>query len=146
MASKVRLTRKMKQMLERQGMIFVGTASKDGIPNVSVRTAYAVAGDDTIIILDFFRHKTFWNWQENNMMAISVADKDTVDGYQFKGKCEIVTDPADIQSYLDKVAENPGSQATLFARFIQGLPPIVIKFTVQKIYSLKPVEKSFKAI
>lgn len=136
----------MKQMLEKQGMIFVGTTSKDGVPNVSVRTAYAVVGDDTIIILDFFRHKTFWNWQDNNVMAISVADKDAVDGYQFKGKCEVVTDPADIQNYLEEVAKNPGSQATLFARFIQGLPPIVIKFTVEKIYSLKPVEKSFKAI
>jgi len=144
--SKVKLTKHMEDMLEREGMIFVGTCSKDGVPNVSVRTAYAVLGDDAIVMLDYFRHKTYWNWQENDKVAVSVVDRKNIDGYQFKGKCEIITETAEIKELLKKIYKNPHSLATLFDRQITGLPPIVIKFTIEEVYSLRPVERSKERI
>jgi hypothetical protein len=136
----------MKKMLADVGMIFVGTSSKDGIPNVSVRTAYAVLGNDTIIMLDYFRHKTFWNWQENNRMAISVANKKKVDGYQFKGRCEIVTDSEEIRKLHKKICNNPHTLARLFEKRIANLPPIVVKFIIEEIYTLKPIEMAKERI
>ncbi len=95
-------------MLYEQGIIFVATASKDGIPNVSPRTAFWLLDDETIAICDWFRHKTFWNFQENNNIAIAVVDLKEYKGYQLKGKFEIVTDTNLIKEILKKVmAESP---------------------------------------
>jgi hypothetical protein len=133
----------VKKMLMEQGLIFIATSNRDGIPNVSPRTAYWLLDDETIAICDWFRHKTYWNWQENNYMAIGVVDLESFTGWQLKGPCELITDPNTIKDLLRKVMTKPPHAQ--FNRTLQKVagayPPIVVKFRVEEIYSLAPKEE-----
>jgi len=130
-------------MLSNQGLFWVGTSGKDGVPNVSPRSAFWITDDGTLAWCDWFKHKTFWNWRENNHVAISVVDTVTFTGWQMKGSCELVEDAEQIAKILQDVMLK--SHHRLFTRTMEhheDYSPIIIKFTAEKIYSLAPEEAS----
>ena len=93
--TRAKLTQEMKDFFEKRdpGMVFIGTASKKGIPNVAAKgTFIKVLDDETICYADVFSRKTLDNVKENPVVAVVVVNVKTFKGYQFKGKAEIITE------------------------------------------------------
>jgi len=133
----------VKKMLTEQGIIWVATCSRDGVPNVSPRSAFWITDDGGLAWCDWFKHKTFWNWRQNNNVAVSVVDTITFTGWQMKGTCEFVQDNEAAAATLDDLLSKPRHR--LFIRTMElheSYSPIIIKFTAEKIYSLAPEETS----
>lgn len=135
----------VKKMLMEQGIIYLATSTESGVPNVSPRTAYWVLDDDeTIAVCEWYRHKTFWNLQQNDHFSIAVVDVSSFTGWQMNGYSEICTDPKTILNLLQKVlTRSPHAQ---FNRTMQkhagNSPPIIQKLNVQEIFTLAPEETS----
>lgn len=72
-------------------MIFVGTVSKDGVPNISIKgTSVNILDDETISYADVYSMKTAENIKANPNVAIAIINAKIYKGYQFKGKGEII--------------------------------------------------------
>lgn len=79
----------IRDIIDKERMHQLATASKDGEPNCSYVGAKYTLDDETIIIVDNFMKKTLMNILENPRVAIVVIrDKEA---YQIKGKCEYLT-------------------------------------------------------
>ncbi len=88
------LTAGMRNFIEKErdpAFIFVGTSSKEGIPNISVKgTFISILDDETIAYADIYSLKTLENVRQNPHIAITVIDAKTFKGYQLYGLGEIV--------------------------------------------------------
>ena len=135
-------------MMLDQGVIWVATSSKDGVPNVSPRSAFWVTDDGALAWCDWFKHKTFWNWRENNRVAIAVVDTSTFTGWQLKGSCEFVEDPRVIAEVLEDAVSKP--HHPLFKKTVEmhagEYSPIIVEFKANQVYSLAPAEASRLAL
>ncbi|MBI4332043.1 MAG: pyridoxamine 5'-phosphate oxidase family protein [Chloroflexi bacterium] len=89
-----KLTPEMKNFLNKErdpAQIFVGTATRDGIPNISIKGTFVVIPDDeTILFADVYSSKTLENVKRNPNVTIAAMNSKTFKGYQFKGKAEVV--------------------------------------------------------
>ena len=89
-----KLTQEMKDFFEKRdpGVVFIGTAAKNGLPNVAAKGTFVkVLDDETLCYADVFSRKTLDNVKENPVAAMAVVDVKTFKGYQFKGKAELIT-------------------------------------------------------
>src|SRR3989338_10689669 len=90
-----KLTEEMKKFFDEQrdpSMVFVGTSSKGGTPNVVVKgTFIKIMDDETLAYADVFSDKTLKNIAENPQVTMAAVNTKTFKGYQFKGKAEVVT-------------------------------------------------------
>lgn len=85
-----KITEEMKTMIEKQGLVFSATASKDGAPNVSPKGSIRVWDENTLLFVERNSPRTTRNLKENPRMALVVLDKEKSRGYQFKGNVELV--------------------------------------------------------
>lgn len=88
-----KLTQEMKDFFKQKEppMIFVGTVSKDGVPNISIKgTSVNIPDDETIAYADVYSLKTAENIKANPNVAIAVMNAKIYKGYQFKGKGELL--------------------------------------------------------
>ncbi|MDR2353417.1 MAG: pyridoxamine 5'-phosphate oxidase family protein [Deltaproteobacteria bacterium] len=106
---------------------WVGTADKNGLPNLAPKGTLKVIDDHTIVFADLFSLKTRAALEANPQVAVAVIDKMT--GYQFKGKAELLTSgpiyelvAGDVKKALPDL---PG-------------PKYAVKITVDAVYSLSP--------
>ena len=130
-------------MLTDRGIMWVATSSKDGVPNVSPRSAFWITEDGALAWCDWFKHKTYQNWRENNHAAVAVVDTITFTGWQLKGNCKIVEGDEKVAQILQDVMLKPRHR--LFTRTMEvheGQSPIIIRFEAEKIYPLAPEEAS----
>lgn len=71
--------------------VFVGTVSKDGIPNISAKGSFIhVIDDETLAYADVYSLKTLENVKNNKKVTIAAINANTYKGYQFKGTGEVV--------------------------------------------------------
>ncbi|MBI5680202.1 MAG: pyridoxamine 5'-phosphate oxidase family protein [Methanobacterium sp.] len=121
------MTEEMMESVEKDHLIFLATATKDGVPNV-VPIGFARPIDNkTILIVDNYMNKTRENL-ENNPKASLVPRDATSCPYQFKGTVEI---------------HNSGKlfdEAVDWAKSVMSKLPAkaAIIFKVEEIYSVKP--------
>jgi len=110
-------------MKGKQG--WVATASRDGVPNVSIKGSLRLLDDEHLVFADLFSLKTRKNLSENPKVAIMVYDADSQRGYMFKGSAE-------------QIASGP-----LFDQTVEGIrrqrpqlpvPKYVVEVTVESIY------------
>jgi predicted pyridoxine 5'-phosphate oxidase superfamily flavin-nucleotide-binding protein len=131
----------VKQMIQRQQIIIVGSADKSGLSNVSPRTSFYLDQDDSIYWLELFKHKTFRNFQNNPWCSIAVFDKKKLSGYQLKGKIKIVPNKKTKQEITIKIMDKlTRLHKQRILKHTNNKIPNVIKFTAQIIYSLNPNE------
>jgi uncharacterized protein len=121
-----KLNDEMRSLLEKQ-LAIVATASKDGIPNVGPKGSLYVVDDDTFLYSEGTGEKTLRNLQENPLIAIMVLDGAKVQGYQFKGKAELLSGG----DYFQKMAKRQEERK-------RPLPKTVVKIKIEEIYSLSP--------
>ena len=89
-----KLTAEMSNFIKKERdpvTVFVGTASKDGIPNISAKgTFISILDDETLAYADTYSLKTLKNVRQNPHVTIAVINAQTFKGYQFKGLAEVV--------------------------------------------------------
>lgn len=130
---------KVKKLIQKEQMLVVGTSDKKGICNVSPRTTYLLAPDNTIYWLELFKHKTYRNFQANPWCSVAVFDKKRLAGYQIKGKASIVTDKKSKGEITARIVDRLTRQHR--QRILkQNKSPALVKFTPKIFYSLNPNE------
>ena len=120
-----KLTDEMKTMLGKQ-LAVVATAGRDGMPNVGPKGSVFVVDDETLGYSEGTGEKTLRNLEENPKVAVLVVDREKADGYQFKGKAEIIT----AGDFYEKVAKRQESRG-------RPRPKRAVKIKVEEIYSVK---------
>jgi predicted pyridoxine 5'-phosphate oxidase superfamily flavin-nucleotide-binding protein len=123
-----KLTKEMKDLIEKQKVCFVATADKTGRTNVSPKGSIYVVDDETLAFADLYSQKTRANLQVNPNIALAVVDLKALKGYQFKGKAELLEEG---NVYNDVVC------------YLQTLPmklpdpQYVVKIKVEEVYDLR---------
>ncbi len=136
----VKISPEIKEFIEAQGIFAVGTVSGNQLPNVSPRIFFRV-DDEAIYWIDFFKHKSFRNFQTNPWVTISVFNKEELKGYQFRGIVSFITDePTKSQireSIIKKTLEKNTSSKVKQMSEKEGQ---IIQFEPKVCYSLNPEE------
>jgi hypothetical protein len=136
------ITPKAKEFIEEQGIFVVGTVGLDNMPNVSPRIFFRI-DEEVIYWIDFFKHKSFRNFQINPWVTISVFNKEKLEGYQFRGTVSFITDePLKSQireSIIKKTLEKNTSPKVKQISEKEGQ---IIQFEPKLCYSLNPEEHS----
>ncbi|MDR3153551.1 MAG: pyridoxamine 5'-phosphate oxidase family protein [Deltaproteobacteria bacterium] len=108
-------------------MAWVGTADKDGVPNLAPKGTLKVLDDEHLVFADLFSLKTRAALEQNPKVAVAVLDKMT--GYQIKGTAELATSGPVFEQVAKGVKEAmpdlPG-------------PKYAVKIAVEAVYSLDP--------
>ena len=104
---------------------WVATASRDGMPNVSIKGSLRVLDAENLIFADLYSLKTRNNLLENPQCAIMVYEESSRKGYIFKGRAELIgRGPV-----YDQVAEQ------IMLRFPDAPPPkYAVKVAIEAIY------------
>jgi uncharacterized protein len=84
------ITEEMVELLSRQRFIFIATVNTNGDANVAPKFLMKIDGDD-IYLADYVLNRTYKNLQHNQKVALGMIDPITLNGYQFKGKAELIT-------------------------------------------------------
>lgn len=105
---------------------WVATASKDGMPNVSIKGTLRVLDDEHLLFADIFSLKTRKNLEENPKVAIMVYDSATGTAYSFKGSAELIAKG----SFYDQTVGEIKKQ-------LPQLPAAkyIVRITVEAIYN-----------
>jgi predicted pyridoxine 5'-phosphate oxidase superfamily flavin-nucleotide-binding protein len=85
----VKLTEEIKNSLTGTKIVFLATASKNGIPNAVPIGAFKLLDDETLLISDQFFNKTLHNMKENAHAAITWWGENG--GFQIKGTVTLHT-------------------------------------------------------
>jgi hypothetical protein len=138
----VKIPPEIKEFIEAQGIFAVGTVGEINLPNVSPRIFFIV-DDERIYWIDFFKHKSFRNFQANPWVTIAVYNKEELTGYQFRGTVKIITDEPTKskirKSIIKKTLENNTSPK---AKQLSEKDGQIIQFEPKVFYSLNPEEYS----
>ena len=132
----------IKEFIETQGIFAVGTVGDNQLSNVSPRIFFRI-DDDAIYWIDFFKHKTFRNFQVNPWATISVFNKEDLTGYQFRGTVSFITDEpkkSQIRESIIKKTLEKNSSAKV--KKISEKEGEIIRFEPKVCYSLNPEEYS----
>jgi predicted pyridoxine 5'-phosphate oxidase superfamily flavin-nucleotide-binding protein len=121
-----KLSSEMKSLFDTQ-LAIIATSSKAGVPNLGPKGSFYVIDDETLVYAEGTNEKTFRNLKENPQAAVIVVDRNTGNGYQFKGKAELLTGGEYFQKMVKRQEERK-----------KPAPKLVVKIRVDEIYSLKP--------
>lgn len=130
----VALSSEVKESLEGTKIVFLATASKNGIPNAVPVGAFRLLDDATLLISDQFFNKTLANMKENPNVAVTWwGDKG---GFQVKGTVTIHTD--------DKVFSDDVAWMKELRPQLKPKSAVVLKVT--EVFSIKPGADAGKKI
>ncbi len=119
-----KLTADMKAMLGKQ-LAVVATASRSGVPNVGPKGSVMAIDDETLVYSEATGGKTFRNLQENPAVSVMVIDREKSDGFQAKGKAELITSG----SLFEQIARRQEERK-------KPRPQYVVKIAIDEIYSV----------
>ena len=146
-----KITKEMRGLFEEQTRhgkkrekfcVYLATATKDGIPNVIPIGGARLLDDGAIVFPDNYLNKTRKNIAENPEAAIVVSDEGEHDGYQFKGKIEMVT--------KGPIFEETKKLVEAFSQKAGINPPIVLQaaavLKIEEVYAVKPGREARKRL
>jgi predicted pyridoxine 5'-phosphate oxidase superfamily flavin-nucleotide-binding protein len=128
------MTKEMIDALEKD-LVFLATASSDGVPNVVPIGFARPIDEETILIADNYMTKTHQNLEKNPWISLVTKDA-TKCPFQFKGKVEIF----ESGKYFDTVTEWGQNAMTKLT------PKAAILMKVEEIYSIMPGPDAGKKI
>ncbi len=138
----VKIPPEIKEFIENEGIFAVGTVGGNKLPNVSPRVFFKV-DDEVIYWLDFFKHKSYRNFQVNPWVTVSVFNKESLKGYQFRGTVSFITDEPTRSKIKEEI--NKKTLARFDSEKIKKMSEkdaTVIQFEPKVCYSLDPEEYS----
>jgi predicted pyridoxine 5'-phosphate oxidase superfamily flavin-nucleotide-binding protein len=104
---------------------WVGTASRDGMPNIALKGSLRLLDDEHLLFADLFSKKTRKNLEENPRVAVMVIDQDTLAGYLLKGRAELFSDGPLYKAVVEELKNSPKHLPD---------PKYVVRITVESIY------------
>jgi hypothetical protein len=119
-----KITDEMKEIIKEQ-LAYVGTSSKDGIPNVAPKGSMQMVDDETLAFAEGVGKKTLENLRQNPRITVAYVDLEKFKGYQFKGEAEILEE-GPLYDRFAEISEKKG----------RSRPKAVVKIKVEEIYSL----------
>ncbi|MBT8251454.1 MAG: pyridoxamine 5'-phosphate oxidase family protein [Nitrosopumilus sp.] len=138
----VKIPDSIREFIDNQGIIVVGTIGGTKFVNMSPRIFFKVE-EDAIYWLDFFEHKSFKNIQVNPYVTISVFNKSDLEGYQFKGTASYITDEPTKSEIKNSIIQNITKEnSSPKAKSLSEKKAHVVQFEPQVCYSLNPEEYS----
>jgi hypothetical protein len=143
----VTIPKQLAEMMSAQKFIVIGSIDINGMCNLSPRTAFHFT-EDTIYWLDFFKHKSHYNFINVPWISIAVFDKENLKGYQMKGKVSFVKNEKEKTRIADVISRSSTGKtcSKVFERISHKDQPEVVMFKPSAIYSLNPTEDSGTAI
>jgi len=136
----IKIPDEIKKMIFYQQMIIVASVDKNGITNISPRTAFTII-DDVVYWIELFRHKSFMNFQDNDWACIASFDKLNLEGFQLKGKVVMLNDEKKRKNIslriIDKLTRL--NKERILKQLGDKIPDIVC-FKPVVVYSSSPVE------
>jgi hypothetical protein len=121
-----KLNSEMKAMFEQE-LSVIATASKEGTPNVGPKGSMHVVDEETLAYAEGTGEKTLQNLQQNPRAAVLVVSRGKGDGYQVKGKAELLS----AGDFYEQVARKQEERK-------RPRPKYVVKIKIEEIYSVKP--------
>jgi predicted pyridoxine 5'-phosphate oxidase superfamily flavin-nucleotide-binding protein len=94
----VRLTVRMKRVVEEQALGFVATVSSDGTPNLSPKGTTSVWDDEHLVFLHLCSPNAVANLARNPGVEINVVDPILRKGYRFKGTGRVLTEGVEFEN------------------------------------------------
>jgi len=128
------LTQEMKDMIGSQ-QCFIGTADKDGIPNVAPKRSTRVLDDSTLIFTEGTGGTTYQNILDGSKVSVAVVNREVPDGYRFVCRAELQT-----SGELYEQAKE------LSLKTVGSAPHGVVLLHIEEIHSLKPGPEAGKRI
>ena len=86
----MKLTKAIKEYIDKSILCWLATASTDGMPNVSPKEIFTYYGESEIIIANIASPQTVKNILANNKVCLSFVDVLVQKGFQLKGEARIV--------------------------------------------------------
>ncbi|MCV0410427.1 pyridoxamine 5'-phosphate oxidase family protein [Nitrosopumilus sp.] len=132
----------IKDFIDTQGIFVVGTVSGTTIANVSPRIFFKV-DENAIYWLDFFKHKSYKNFQINSWVTVAVFNKDDLEGYQLRGNVSFITDEPTRTEIKESIIKNI-LQKNPFPKIksLSEKEATIIQFEPSVCYSLNPEQYS----
>ncbi|MEM3069040.1 MAG: pyridoxamine 5'-phosphate oxidase family protein [Nitrososphaerales archaeon] len=128
------MTDEIKKMFgEGKDVAFIATVDAQGRPNVCCKGSLRVLDDEHLWYIEGTGKKTCNNLRKNPYVAVAIASREKMDGYQVKGKAEILT-KGPLYEEAVKISEE---RARRLGREMTK-PKAAIKIKVDEVYSLKP--------
>ncbi|NMA69310.1 MAG: pyridoxamine 5'-phosphate oxidase [Desulfitobacterium sp.] len=128
------LTQEMKDMIHNN-QCYVGTVSKDGLPNVAPKRSTRVFNDETLIINEGTGGATYQNLLDGSKVVVAVANREIMDGYRFICRGELIHD-GEIYEQAALISEKASMPR----------PKAVALLHIEEIHSLKPGPMAGKKI
>jgi len=129
-----KLTQEMKDFIANH-QCFIGTVSKDGIPNVAPKRSTRVFDDQTLIFNEGTGGATYRNILDGSKVAVAVVNREILDGYRFIGRPEVLTS-GEIYDQAAELSKKAGMPA----------PKAVVLIHIEEIHTLKPGPMAGKPI
>ncbi|HNX17377.1 MAG TPA: pyridoxamine 5'-phosphate oxidase family protein [Methanoregula sp.] len=130
----VKVTDEIKAALAGTKLVYLATASKNGMPNAVPIGAFKLLDDETMLISDQFFNKTLANLKENPKVAVSFWGEKG--GFQIKGTTTIHTSG---EIFKKDVAWVKELKPTL-------VPKSAIVMKITDVYQVKPGPDAGKKI
>ena len=128
------LTQEMKDMIATQ-QCFIGTVNADGTPNVAPKRSTRVLSDTSLIFSEGTGGATYENLKRGSKVAISVVNREVLDGYRFIGEADL-QEEGELYDQAAAMAEKLGMRK----------PRAVAVIHITEIQSLKPGPMAGKKI
>jgi predicted pyridoxine 5'-phosphate oxidase superfamily flavin-nucleotide-binding protein len=128
------LTQEMKDMIATQ-QCFVGTVNADGTPNVAPKRSTRVLSDESLIFTEGTGGATYANIKRGSKVAVSVVNREILDGYRFLGNALVHED-----------GELYEQAAAMSVKLSMPKPRAVVVIHITEIHSLKPGPTAGKKI
>lgn len=132
-----KLTGEIKDFLGEGRLAYVATSSEEGVPNVVPKGSLGVFDDDHLVFADLYSQKTRKNIEANPHVAVAVVNPPAYEGYQFKGRAEILDSGAAFEratEIVDSIKMDPSKVK------------YAVVITIEEIYDLAPGPQSGKRI
>lgn len=127
----------VKALIEEVNLGYVSTATKDGVPNVAPKGSIRLMDEETLLFADLFPGKTSENLSENPNISVAFVKPDTFEGYQIKGKAQVMTSGKIYEKTVEAIKNAPMDLPKPHAA-------VVIK--VEKVYNLAPGPEAGKRV
>lgn len=143
----VTIPKQVSDMMSTQKFIVAGSIDINGMCNLSPRTAFYFT-KDAIYWIDFFKHKSHYNFINVPWISVAVFDKENLKGYQMKGKVSFVKNEKEKMQMIDVISRSATGKtcSKVFERITHAEQPELIMFKPHAVYSLNPAEDSGIAI
>jgi len=135
----VKIPDEVKKMIGE--LAFVATVDAEGKSNISSKGSLRVLDDESLQYSESSGKKTYDNLKKNPYIAVAVASRDKMDGYQIKGKAELLTKGPLFEEAVKRTEERSRSLGIKLPK-----PLAAVRIKVDEIYSLKPGPKSGEKI